>query len=204
LLKTNEVYIISIDFEPRDWRFPFFDYALHDILLHDPKEVASIRRRSLHFYCNPIVKTLYRRSYDGILLHCLSNSEAQEVLKEAHDGICRAHQLGPKFKDQLHRLGYYWPTMKADAIKYARRCTACQIHADFIYQPPELLHPTVVSWPFEAWGIDVIGPISPSSTKDHRFILAITDYFSKWAEAIPLVEVKTSNVVNFIKHHVIH
>ena len=27
---------------------------------------------------------------------------------------------------------------------------------------------------------------------------------SKWAEAIPLVEVKTSNVVNFIKHHVIH
>ena len=47
-------------------------------------------------------------------------------------------------------------------------------------------------------------PISPSSTKGHRFILAITDYFSKWAEAIPLVEVKTSNVVNFIKHHVIY
>ena len=57
---------------------------------------------------------------------------------------------------------------------------------------------------FEAWGIDVIGLITPSSTKGHRFILAITDYFSKWAEAIPLVEVKTYNVVNFIKHHVIH
>jgi len=40
--------------------------------------------------------------------------------------------------------------------------------------------------------------------KDHRFILAITDYFSKWAEAIPFIEVKTFNVVNFIKHHVIH
>ena len=45
---------------------------------------------------------------------------------------------------------------------------------------------------------------SPSSTRGHRFILAITDYFSKWAEAMPLVEVKTSNVVNFVKHHVIH
>ena len=53
-------------------------------------------------------------------------------------------------------------------------------------------------------GMDVVGPISPSSTRGHRFILAITDYFSKWAEAIPLVKVKTSNVVNFIKHHVIH
>ena len=90
--------------------------------------------------------------------------------------------------------------MIADAIQYARRCKVCQIHADFIHQPPELLHQTVASWPFKAWGIDVIGPINPSSTKGHRFILAITDYFSKWAEAIPLVEVKTFNVVNFIKH----
>jgi len=80
-----------------------------------------------------MVKTLYRRSYDGILLHCLSNSEAREVLKEAHDGICGVHQPGPKLKDRLHRLGYYWPTMIANAIKYAQRCKAYQIHADFIH-----------------------------------------------------------------------
>jgi len=103
------------------------------------------------------------------------------VLKEAHDGMSGAHQPGPKLKDRLHRFRYYWPTMIVDAIKYARRCKACQIHVDFIHQPPELLHPTVASWPFETWGIDVIGSISPSSTKGHRFILAITDYFSKWA-----------------------
>jgi len=94
--------------------------------------------------------------------------------------------------------------MIVDAIKYAQRCKACQIHTDFIYQSSELLHPIVGSWPFEAWGIDVMGPIDPSSMKGHRFILAITDYFSKWAETIPLIKVKTSNVVNFIKHHVIH
>ena len=170
----------------------------------DSKEAVSVRRRSLHFYYDPIVKKLYHHSYDGILLRCFSNSEAQKLLKEVHDGICGAHQPGPKLKDRLHRLGYYWQTMIADAIKYAQRCKACQIHADFIHQPPELLHPTVASWPFEAWGIDVIGPISPSSTKGHRFILAITDYFSKWAEAIPLIVVKTSNVVNFIKHHIIY
>jgi len=94
--------------------------------------------------------------------------------------------------------------MIADAVEYAKKCKACQIYADFIHQPPELLHPTVASWPFEAWGIDIIGPISPPSAKVHQFILAITDYFSKWAEATPLVEVKTTNMVNFIRHHVIH
>ena len=91
----------------------------------------------------------------------------------------------------IARLGYYKPTTIADAIKYAQRCKACQIHVDFIHQPPELLHPTIASWPFEVWGIDIVKPISPSSKKGHRFILAITDYFSKWVEAIPLIEVIT-------------
>jgi len=48
-----------------------------------------------------------RHSYDDILLRCLSSSEAKEVTKEACDGICGAHQSGPKLKYQLHRLGYY-------------------------------------------------------------------------------------------------
>jgi len=145
ILRTKEVYNISTDLEPRDWRFSFIDYALHGLLPDDPKEAASIRRRSLCFYYDLIVKTLYRRSYDGILLCCFSNSEAQEVLKEVHDSICRAHKSGPKLKDRLHRLGYYWPTMIADVIQCARKCKACQIHADFIHQPLELLHPTVAS-----------------------------------------------------------
>jgi len=109
-----------------------------------------------------------------------------------------------KLKDRLHRLEYYWPTMIADVIQYARRYKACQIHIDFKHHPSELLHPTIASCLLEVWGIDVIGSINPSSIKGHQFILAITNYFSKWAEDIPLVEVKTSNVVNFIKHHVIH
>ena len=49
-----------------------------------------------------------------------------------------------------------------------------------------------------------IGPINPPTSKGHRFILAITEYFSKWAEVIPLKEAKTSDVIKFIKHHVIY
>jgi len=52
--------------------------------------------------------------------------------------------------------------------------------------------------------MDVIGPISPPTSKGHRFILIITDYFSKWAEDVLLKEVKTLNVIKFIKHHVLY
>jgi len=95
------------------------------------------------------------------------------------------------------------PFMIADPAQYSKWCRVCQIHSDFIHQLPELLHLIVASWPFEAWGISVIGPISPPSVKGDRFIL-ITNCFSKWAEVIPLAEVKTTNVINFIKHHVIY
>ncbi|KAK3006983.1 hypothetical protein RJ639_015832 [Escallonia herrerae] len=66
----------------------------------------------------------------------------------------------------------------------------------------EPLHPTVASWPFDAWGLDKVGPL-PKSSGSHLYILAVIDYFSKWAEAVPLKEVKKEMVVNFIKSNLI-
>jgi len=129
---------------------------------------------------------------------------AQEVLKEVHTGMCGAHQPGMKLGDQLQRLGYYWPQMIPDATTYAKRYHACQVHGDLIHQAPRYLCSTTSTWPFEMWGMDVVVPISPPSSKGHRFILGITNYFSKWAEAIPLREVKTFDVIKFVKHHVIY
>uniref|UniRef100_A0A2N9I0X6 Uncharacterized protein n=1 Tax=Fagus sylvatica TaxID=28930 RepID=A0A2N9I0X6_FAGSY len=103
----------------------------------------------------------------------------------------------------IKRMGYYWPTIVKDCMDYAKRCEACQLHANYIHQPPEPLHPTVASWPFDAWGLDVVGPL-PKSSAGHLYILAATDYFSKWAEVISLKEVKKENVVNFIRTHLIY
>ncbi|XP_070043198.1 uncharacterized protein LOC142178012 [Nicotiana tabacum] len=64
--------------------------------------------------------------------------------------------------------------------------------------PPEILHPIVVSWPFDAWRLDVIGP-PPKSSGGHLYIFAATDYFLDRAEAVALKEVKKENVANFIR-----
>ncbi|KAG9457463.1 hypothetical protein H6P81_001971 [Aristolochia fimbriata] len=148
--------------------------------------------------------TLYRRSYDGILLRCVSKEEGQAILAEAHGGICGAHQADPKLHLKVKQLGYYWPTMLRDAIELARHCTTCQLHANYIHQPPSPLHPTVASWPFEAWGMDIIGPINPKSSANHQYILAATDYFSKWAEAAAYKETKAATVVDFIRTQIVY
>ncbi|CAL9017106.1 unnamed protein product [Prunus brigantina] len=188
--------------EDLDWHHPIIEYLQHGKLPNDSRKKAEVRRRAIRFlYLND---TLYKRSFDGMLLRCLSKQDATKALHDTHAGTCGAHQAGPKLSNQLKRLGYYWPTMVRDSMKFAAACRDCQLHGDFIHQPPQQLHPTTLSWPFEAWGLDVIGMIKPKSSRQHQYILAATDYFSKWAEAIPLKEVRADDVTNFIRNHIIY
>nr|XP_051211944.1 uncharacterized protein LOC127329471 [Lolium perenne] len=80
----------------------------------------------------------------------------------------------------------------------AKSTATSSINRRFLYTP--LFPPR----PFDARGIDAIGPIDPPSSRGHRFILAATDYFSKWAEAVPLREVKSDNVINFLERNIIY
>ena len=99
-LQVKEVLETSASPKSRDWWFLFIEFALYDILPDDPKEAAAIKRKAHRFYYNAIMLTLYCRSHDEILLHCLSHKEAQEALR-AHDGMCEAHQLGPRLGERL-------------------------------------------------------------------------------------------------------
>ncbi|KAG9442397.1 hypothetical protein H6P81_018251 [Aristolochia fimbriata] len=174
--------ILASQNQSEDWREPIINFLPHSTLPVDLRERVQIRRTAPRYvFINDV---LYRRSYEGLLLRCLSKQEGLQVLKETHGGICGAHQAGPKLHLQVKRLGYYWPTMLRDAIEMTRTCKPCQLHSNYIHQPPVPLHPTVASWPFEAWGMDIIGPITPKSDSDWQYILAATDYFSKWDEAV--------------------
>ncbi|KAM2634943.1 hypothetical protein EV1_025358 [Malus domestica] len=197
---TNVISVLSIDVE--EWRQPRIDYLEHGKLPDDPRHHFEIRRRAPRFLYYK--ETLYRCSFEGVLLRCLGEEETNQAMEESHSGVCGAHQYGPKLHFQLKRMGYYWPSMVKDCLEHAKMCQAYQFHANFIHQPPKPLHPTVDSWPFNAWGLDVVGPIAPKSSVGEAYILAATDYFSKWAEAIPLKEVKKETVVCFIKEHINH
>ena len=189
--------------EDDDWRKPFIDYFKHGTLPDDAVKRRQLQRRLPSYIYKGGV--LYRRAYgQEMLLRCVSHHEADEILKEVHHGICGGHQSGPKMYHSIRLAGYYWPGIMADCLKVAKTCHGCQIHGDFKHLPPVPLRPTVPSWPFDAWGIDVIGPIDPPSSGGHRFILAAMDYFSKWAEAVPLREVKSANAINFLERHIIY
>jgi hypothetical protein len=66
------------------------------------------------------------------------------------------------------------------------------------------MNPIIKLWPFIGWGIDLIGQIFPPLSKNYKFILVATDYFTKWVEAIPLKTVTSKNMIDFVKEHIIY
>lgn len=59
--------------------------------------------------------------------------------------------LGRSFLSKILRTGYYWPTMRKNAMVYAQKCGACQRHKSILHPPPEPIHPTISPWPFMKW-----------------------------------------------------
>lgn len=60
-----------------------------------------------------------------------------------------------------------------------------------------------IEQPFEQWELDIIGEITPQSSKQHKYILTATDYFTKWVEAIPLKTTNSKAIIEFIDQFII-
>ena len=50
---------------------------------------------------------------------------------------------------------------------------------------------------FAQWGLDILGPF-PRATGNRRFVLVAVDYFTKWAEAEALANIRDVDVKKFI------
>ena len=104
----------------------------------------------------------------------------------------------------IRRSGYYWPTMLEDCFKYYKGCQACQRFGKIQIVPASVMNPIIKPWPFRGWAMDMIGQINPSSSKGHQWVLAATDYFTKWVQAVPMRSVASKDVISFVKEHIIH
>lgn len=146
---------------------------------------------------------LFRKHHLGILLKCLEYDEAQHVLKDLHDGPAGGHYAGDTTSHKIMREGFYWPTLFKDDHAYMWKCPTCQIHAGRQARSATPLQPITFEEPFQQWGLDVIGEIMLKSSKQHRYILTATDYFTRWVEAVTLCKVNDDEVISFINQCII-
>ena len=63
-------------------------------------------------------------------------------------------------------------------------------------------NPSTPSWSFIKWGMNIVGKI-PQTPGQKVFMLAMTDYFSKWIEVEAFRQVKSKEVISFIKRNIL-
>ncbi|XP_016195246.1 uncharacterized protein LOC107636237 [Arachis ipaensis] len=184
--------------EDNDWRKPIAEYLKNPSTPVD----KNVKLQAINFIF--MADELYKKGIDGSLSRCLSQDDKEIALGEVHKGICGAHQAGKKMKWVLYRNHVYWPSMIRDCIEYAKAFQECQKHGSIQQIPVSKLHSIIKPWPFRGWALDLIGLIHPPSSKHHKFILVAIDYFTKWVEAVPLIEVGQNEIIDFIVEHIIH
>ncbi|XP_056862280.1 uncharacterized protein LOC130509965 [Raphanus sativus] len=184
---------------PIDWRAEFLDYLIREELPKDKWAARRLKRRSAHYVV--MNDELHRVTANKVLLKCIQGDEVRRVMAETHDGAGGNHSGGRALALKVRSSGFFWPSMNTDCEAYARRCDKCQRHAPSIHSPTELLRISTAPYPFMRWGMDIIGPM-PNS-RQRRFILVLTDYFTKWIEAEAFSQVTDKEVRTFVWKNII-
>jgi hypothetical protein len=92
-----------------DWRKPFIDFILDQLVPDDKAERERMMRRSANYVV--IGSDLYRKATStGILMKCIVRSEGLQLLAEIHSGECGCHAASTNLVGKAYRSRFYWPT----------------------------------------------------------------------------------------------
>ena len=118
--KKTEASVMAIEEEEVPWYYDIMKFlelgAYSDSV--DKRERHSIRMMATKYIlCGG---QIYKRSYDGVHLHCLKREEAERVMEEVHQGICGPHMNERMLAKKILRIWYYWNMMETDYVDYVK------------------------------------------------------------------------------------
>lgn len=112
----------------------------------------------------------------------IPSSYRQTLLLQYHSHPAAGHLGAEKTAARIRQVGY-WVGMLRDIDQYCRECSVCQSSKPPSPQKAPLLS-MPIGRPWQMVAVDILEV--PLSFNRNRYLLVIQDYFSKWADAIPL------------------
>ena len=145
---------------------------------------------------------LVRRSrLDGTWAKVVPASLRDRILYLAHYTRLSGHPGGIRMYYTLRRE-FYWPQMANDAFAVVGNCASCAQVRGTRYKAQKFLQLFPASGPLEFVAMDILGDLTRTS-RHNRFVLVITDRFSKLTVAIPLRTITAAVVADaFLSHWV--
>ncbi|XP_073129379.1 uncharacterized protein [Henckelia pumila] len=135
--------------DPRigSWMAPLISYILTGSLPKEPDHARKIKRQVSRFTI--LNGTLYRPSYHGLMLKCLTEEETEYIIREVHEVCCGDHGGDMSLTRMVLLAGYWWPTLYADAKKTTQSCEGCQRYGNFHHSLTTYMQPILASCSFD-------------------------------------------------------
>ena len=131
---------------------------------------------------------------DFVTVPLIPTKLQQEALHQSHDQPSAGHQGTAKTLTRLQQDAY-WVGMAKDVQLYCQQCTTCQ-QAKLPNPCRAPMCNIPIGKPWEMLAADILEV--PVSRQNHRYLLVVMDYFTKWVEAIPLRDQTTASITKAI------
>lgn len=113
----------------------------------------------------------------------------RKIIEGCHDPPSSGHQGEKKTLERVKR-SFYWYGLTADVLHYVATCAMCGASKKSARKSRAALQSYVCGAPLDRLHLDFLGPF-PASVNNNKYILVITDQFTKWVEAFAVTD-KTS------------
>jgi len=135
---------------------------------------------------------LIRKAPDWINQIYVPTALRGKILHMAHHTATAGHPGGTRMYLTL-RQSFYWPSMALDAHNTVRSCVSCAKNRINLKKHKSFLKLFPASRPLQYVSIDILGPM-PRTSRGFRYILVITDRYSKLVQTVPLTKITALSV----------
>ena len=108
----------------------------------------------------------------------------REVLHQMHDSVLSGHLGCKKTKEKIIER-FYWYSLRDDIKLYIQKCDVCAADKKPTKVPKAPLGRLTAGAPGDCVATDYLGPL-PVTDRGNRYILLLTDHFTKYVEIIPV------------------
>ena len=146
-------------------------------------------------------KHFHKQNGTSYLQVIIPASMKKEIIKEMHNSVLSGH-LGEKKTREKILQRFYWAGLRDDVSTWVKQCDQCVVTKGPTKHVKAPLGKMPTGAPWDRLSTDILGPL-PESNQGNKYIMVVTDHFTKWVEIFALPNQQAETCASVLLNEVI-